>query len=214
MIDDVLQKRWETLLTALGRDVESTREVLHDLMVAYGAEGRWYHNLDHLNAVLSTIEELANEAVHPSLVMVAAWFHDAVYDTHAKDNEERSALLAETTCQNWSLAEEDVALVGHLIRATKTHEANDRDHDTHVLLDADLAILGTEETRYDQYAAAIRKEYAWVKEDDYQRGRVEVLEKFLKRERLFRLERMRDRYETRARRNLFREIASLQKYAT
>lgn len=187
------------------------QSAFHDLLSAYGEEKRWYHNLEHLDDVLSTIDWIGDEAEHPALVRLAAWFHDAVYDPRANDNEERSALLSETVCMGWGLTAEDIALVGRLIRATKTHEAKDEDCDAAVLLDADLAILGAEEVAYDRYTIAIRQEYAWVPEDDYRRGRTQVLQRFLKRERLFRLGRMRDRYETQARRNLFREIASLQR---
>ncbi|MGZ7283798.1 HD domain-containing protein, partial [Streptococcus pyogenes] len=57
--------------------------------------------------------------------------------------------------------------------------------DTQVLLDADLAILGASEERYKRYAADIRKEYAWVPEADYRKGRAAVLERFLAAPRLY-----------------------------
>jgi predicted metal-dependent HD superfamily phosphohydrolase len=96
-----------------------------------------------------------------------------------------------------------------LIRATRTHHADTDDADASVLLDADLCILGADEAVYDAYARAIRQEYAWVPDDEFRQGRTRVLQGFLQREQLFRLERMRRQYEERAKQNLMREIASL-----
>jgi predicted metal-dependent HD superfamily phosphohydrolase len=204
-----LESRWSRLLAALGLREPEHADIFEALVKAYEGPGRYYHTLTHLEAVLATIELLEGEARRPDLVQIAAWFHDMVYDTHATDNEERSARLAEAACVLWGLPAEDVAAVGRLIRATRTHEAAGDDRDAHVLLDADLAILGSDEAVYDAYAAAIRREYAWVPEAEYRQGRARVLEGFLRREHLFRLGEMRNRHETQARRNLAREIAAL-----
>ena len=67
------------------------------LLGAYAAEQRAYHDLHHLTEVLEHVDELAAEATQPDLVRLAAWFHDAVYETGegaVADNEERSAELA------------------------------------------------------------------------------------------------------------------------
>jgi predicted metal-dependent HD superfamily phosphohydrolase len=78
-----------------------------------------------------------------------------------------------------------------------------------MLLDADLAVLGADEAAYDRYAAAIRREYAWVPEDRYRAGRARVLEDFLGRPQVYHTAAMRSRAEDRARANLRREVAAL-----
>jgi predicted metal-dependent HD superfamily phosphohydrolase len=100
--------------------------------------------------------------------------------------------------------------VKRLILATKSHHAADEDADAHVLLDADLAVLGAPAEEYARYAAAIRREYAWVPEEDYRCGRARVLQRFLDRPRIFQLDRMHERYDVTARRNLGGEIAALR----
>jgi predicted metal-dependent HD superfamily phosphohydrolase len=92
-----------------------------------------------------------------------------------------------------------------LIQKTKTHEAGD-DPDAQVLIDADLAILGTSESAYRTYADQIRQEYAWVPESDYRNGRRQVLERFLVKSRIFHLL---GHLEKPARRNIAAEIARL-----
>ena len=76
------------------------------LLGAYGSPDRTYHDLRHLTEVLQRVDELAAEATDPDLVRLAAWYHDAVYDTSAGppagvdlSNEERSARLAEGVAQ-------------------------------------------------------------------------------------------------------------------
>ena len=79
-----------------------------------------------------------------------------------------------------------------------------------ILLDADLAILGADPDEYARYARAIRQEYAWVPEADYRRGRTTVLQGFLVRARIFRLDRIHERLDAAARRNLRDELAALR----
>jgi hypothetical protein len=88
---------------------------------------------------------------------------------------------------------------------TKTHDAGD-DVDAKVLLDADLSILGADESEYQAYAENIRREYAWVPESDYRKGRRQVLERFLSRPRIFHFL---SKLEGPARQNLAEEIARL-----
>ena len=90
----------------------------------------------------------------------------------------------------------------NLIRKTKTHDAGG-DADAHVLIDADLAILGASESAYRVYGEKIRQEYAWVSESDYRRGRRRVLQSFLSRPRIFHLL---CRLEDPARRNIAAEM--------
>ena len=89
------------------------------------------------------------------------------------------------------------------------HRAASEDRDGQVLLDADLAILGATAERYAAYSQAICQEYAWVPEEQYRSGRRQVLEGFLRRERLYYLDEMHAALETQARQNLADEIAAL-----
>ena len=79
-----------------------------------------------------------------------------------------------------------------------------------VLMDADLAILGSRAKRYDRYSAAIRAEYAHVDDESYRAGRAAVLESFLTKGSLFHCYVMVNRCDAAARANLTRELADLR----
>ena len=72
-------------------------------------------------------------------VLLAAWFHDAVYDGQG-DDEERSARLAVLARRLGPWADE----VARLVRLTATHRPADDDHAGQVLCDADLGILAAD----------------------------------------------------------------------
>jgi predicted metal-dependent HD superfamily phosphohydrolase len=202
------ETRWCHLLSGFGATADECRRTFADLAAHYASSGRHYHTLDHVGAVLRTLAELgAEEASQPALFL-AAWFHDAVYDSRAKDNEEQSASLAMATLRPLGLPEPLLAETARLVLLTKTHQADPNDAPGQLLLDADLAILGAEEADYDAYARAIRREYDWVPEDLYREGRRRVLEGFLARPRLFFTPVLAVRIEEQARHNLRREIAA------
>jgi predicted metal-dependent HD superfamily phosphohydrolase len=197
------RQRWHELLRNWGVDPIQADQNFEEICNAYAGPGRFYHTLDHVLAVLGTVESLASYAKDLNAVKLAAWLHDVIYDSKASDNEERSSEFAEWLCQQLSIP--GGHQVAALIRKTKTHEADD-DVDAQVLLDADLAILGASATEYQAYAEKIRREYAWVPEPEYRKGRRQVLERFLTRPRIYHLL---SNLEEPARRNLAAEIARL-----
>ena len=70
--------------------------VRDELVAAYADPSRGYHDTRHLTEVLDRLDELASNgaAYDATPVLLAAWFHDAVYDGE-RDAEERSAAWAE-----------------------------------------------------------------------------------------------------------------------
>jgi predicted metal-dependent HD superfamily phosphohydrolase len=181
------------------------------LVERYSSQGRFYHTLEHIREMLEVLSFLKDLAGDFGAVCFAAWFHDSVYDTHASDNEEKSAAYAAQVLGDLGLGRRRPEEVCRLILLTKNHLASLDDLTGQVLLDADLAILGSAEERYDQYARAIRQEFAWVPNEDYRAGRTQVLSAFLRRERIYCTEDMRMRYESQARENLLREIRLMGK---
>ncbi len=210
MSRQALEARWAGLLTALGCRPEAARAAFAAVAANYSAPERHYHTLDHVRDVLDTAISLWGAAAPPPPeLLLAAWLHDVVYDTHAADNEERSADYARSLLRPLGVPEGLLDETARLILLTKGHRAEAGDRPGQVLLDADLAVLGADGPAYDRYAAAIRREYAWVPETDYRAGRARVLEGFLSRPRIYHTAAMRARAGPQARLNLRREIAAL-----
>lgn len=203
-MSDQVRQHWHELLRAWTVDPIQADRKFEDICLSYSGPDRCYHTLDHVLAVLCTVDSLSSHAKNLNAVKLAAWLHDVIYDSKASDNEERSAEYAERLCEELAIPE--AQRVAALIRKTKTHDAGD-DVDAQVLLDADLAILGASESDYHAYAEKIRREYAWVPEPEYRKGRRQVLERFLTRPKIFHFV---GHLEEPARRNLAAEIARLQ----
>lgn len=175
------------------------------LETAYGHPTRGYHDLLHLTEVLQRVDELMN-ADDPAreAVLLAAWFHDAVYDGRG-DDEGRSAQSALDALGPTPLGEE----VARLVRLTATHRPSPTDHAGQVLCDADLAILAAEPARYATYTEGVRREYAHVPDAEFAAGRVAILRDLLAKPTVFHTAAARSRWEERARGNVAREIEQL-----
>jgi predicted metal-dependent HD superfamily phosphohydrolase len=204
-----LQGSWTCCLTALGCPPASAQQAFAGLVQRYSTPDRHYHTLEHIRAMLAVLHRLHPDPLSEPALLLAVWLHDVIYDTHAADNEERSAAFARTLLGGLSVAEPVLAQTERLILLTKRHQAEPDDVLGQVLLDADLAILGASATEYDRYAQAIRREYAWVADADYRQGRARVLEQFLGRPTVYCTPLMRQEAEAQARQNLQRERAGL-----
>lgn len=190
---------------ALG--IEPPAGLFEQLYAAYTEAGRYYHTDRHVTECLTVFAAVRDQAEHPAEIDVAIWFHDAVYDTHKSDNEAQSAAWAQAVLDAAGASGDTSRRISQLILATRTHEANDAD--ARLMLDVDLAILGTPEPTFEAYDAAIRQEYAWVPEAQYRSGRGRILQDFLDRAAIFRTAHFHDRYEAQARVNLQRKIVEL-----
>ena len=184
-------------------------ELFKKIAEEYQTETREYHNFEHIEKMLAFLQAYEQEIKDGIGVKLATYFHDIVYDTKAKNNEEQSAQYAQNYLTRLGIPEDVVSHVLVLIRATVKHEAIKNDTDSAIFLDTDLVILGSSEEEYDKYATKIRKEYSWVPDDQYRIGRKKVLQGFLNRPRIYFTERAGKELEQQARTNIEREIARL-----
>jgi predicted metal-dependent HD superfamily phosphohydrolase len=197
-----LEGAWPMADSAAGRGLRAR------LLEAYGAIDRGYHDLRHLAEVLARLDELADagEAFDRTPVVLAAWFHDAVY-AGAPDDEERSARLAATELAGLDVDADTVSEVVRLVLVTTDHRPADGDLNGAALSDADLGILAAPEARYTSYVEDVRREYAHVPDDEFDRGRRAVLQALADKPALFHTATARARWESAARANLARELA-------
>jgi predicted metal-dependent HD superfamily phosphohydrolase len=183
-------------------------ELRERLERCYDDPSRGYHDLLHLSEVLANVDVLMSPGdAERDAVLLAAWFHDAVYRGRG-DDEERSAELAESLLAGVA-PEPLVAEVVRLVRLTRTHRPAEEDRAGQVLCDADLAILATGAQRYASYTRGVRSEYAHLPDADFAAGRVAVLRDLLAKPALFETAEGRRLWEERARANVAREIDDL-----
>jgi len=185
-----------------------------ELSALYQGEDRHYHDLAHIKAMLALAAECRDLIHDPEAVEAAIWFHDAIYDSPAKDNEAKSAQLAEDRLAG-RVSPKRMAWIAAVINATATHqvplsEDTKAANDAALLLDMDLAILGAEPGAFDAYEKAVRREYGWVEEPMWRAGRTAVLTAFLARPHIFHTEPFREKFEAQARENLNRSLQNLQ----
>lgn len=180
------------------------------LLAAYDEPQRGYHDRRHLAEVLTHVDALADRSsgVDRDTVLLAAWFHDAVYDG-SRDDEERSAALAQDELRAVGVSPTVVAEVTRLVRLTADHRPATGDVAGEVLCDADLAILASDPERYAEYVAGVRSEYGHLDDATFRAGRAAVLRALLEKPALFHTDAARRSWEQRARANVERELAGL-----
>jgi predicted metal-dependent HD superfamily phosphohydrolase len=188
-------------------------DIRNELTVLYRAADRHYHGLDHVEALLALWREHRALIDDPAAIEAAIWFHDAVYDSQRNDNEHLSALLAREKLAG-RVPEDRLERIVAMIEATATHTppvAGDPQGfgDAALFLDMDLSILGAPPAAFDAYEEAIRREYAWVDDAAWRKGRAGVLRRFAERPRLYLTDTFRQNLEAPARRNIERSLASL-----
>ncbi|MCO4250281.1 DUF4031 domain-containing protein [Pseudarthrobacter raffinosi] len=195
-----LLNRWEAIMP--GHDA-----LFLDLLDRWSEDHRRYHGCTHLLAVLEAMDLLTDPADPPRTVLLAAWFHDAVYRGVAGQDEEESARLAEERLTDAGLPAADVDEVARLVRLTSDHRPEPGDDDGALLCDADLSVLGGEPEPYARYVAAVREDYAHIGDADFAAGRAAVVRHLLELDPLFHGDRARELWLDAARRNLQGELA-------
>ncbi len=180
------------------------------LLAAHQEPQRHYHDLTHLAECFALVDAMGDLTTDErAATELTIWFHDAVYDPTASDNEERSAKLAGEFLHEAGL-DPMRALVVRAIESTAGHDAGVSNPVLCAVHDADLAVLGASQARYDRYAADIRKEYAHVPDTDFAAGRSAVLRSFLEAAPLYLRPDTVAQRDAQARRNLDRELTSLK----
>ncbi len=207
---ETLHTNWKELADKYCKSDEYVESVWKEIQKSYTGKKRHYHNLNHISKMLFLANENEAEIVDKEAVLFSIWFHDIVYKSSKKDNEEKSAEFAEKTLKLFSIEEERIKKVSTLILSTKKHQILiSEDNDNAYLLDFDLSILGQDWSIYEEYIKNIRKEYRMYPDFLYKPGRKKVLESFLNRDTLYFTSKYKTLFEEKARQNLKKEMKAL-----
>ena len=80
-----------------------------------------------------------------------------------------------------------------------------------LIVDIDLAVLGSAPASFDEYERGIQSEYAWVPAVIFRQKRASILKSLLARRHVFHTPYFIERYESQARLNLERSVAMLER---
>lgn len=203
-----MKERWMKFWTGSGASGDPEAP-WRDLSARYAEPQRAYHTLRHVAHCLDEFEAARGLARDAAAVELALWYHDAVYDPRAGDNEDRSAELAARAAAGMGFGPDRAGRVAELIRAS-THRGLAGDPDVQLFADVDLSILGQTGALFDEYERNVRWEYAWVPEPAFRAGRSAILSSFLVRPSIYGTSFFREKYEATARRNLLESIARMK----
>jgi predicted metal-dependent HD superfamily phosphohydrolase len=182
---------------------------------AYDSSGRVYHAWPHIVACVAEFRQMTFD--NPRAVLLALLFHDAIYVAGRKNNEAKSAELANRTLTELSdVSESEREEISAMILLTASHHAVGKPSlDAMKMLDIDLSILGAEWPIYQAYAAGVRREFCPVVVSDFKFniGRLKFLRSVQQQTNIFLTEEMQSIREQAAKENIAREISELEQAA-
>lgn len=177
------------------------------LIELYGEPHRHYHTFNHIQHCLYQFDQAAGLMTDPDAVEIALWFHDAIYQPGALDNEWRSAELF----REWAEGRTTAAFqrrVHDLVMATTHREP--QQGDAGYLVDIDLSGFGLPWEKCERDGCLIRAEFSATTDDEYYPSHLRFLRTLQNRPTFFFTEFFQQRYESVAQANLSRIIAELQ----
>ena len=215
-------KRMEVPAELRAQLTAQVAELGESLLQAWEQPHRAYHHSGHLSQMLTDLDRLyahRTQGSTPLALVLAAWFHDAVYEGAPGEDERRSEQLASTSLEPLVtaglLTGHELQMVSLLVRATATHElpesvdlpAGYEPADIQFFLDADMAILAADSARYHRYLRGVRSEYSHFDDEAFRTGRTTFLRSTLGRKRIFLSEQALQLWEEPARANLSAELS-------
>lgn len=174
----------------------------------YANKKRYYHTLQHINNLLTQLNDVKDQIQHWNTILFTLYYHDIIYNSLKSNNEEKSAELAEKRLKQISVDTETIELCKNQILATKSH-LKSTDRDTNFFTDADLSVLGQNWETYSLYCKNIRKEYSIYPDFVYNLGRKKVLKHFLSMHSIFKTDFFYKKFESQAKHNIQKEMELL-----
>lgn len=180
-----------------------------DIIKRYSSSGRHYHSIEHIYSMCDLWVKHKKDMLRPSFVFLAIIYHDVIYKSNRKDNEEQSAEYFHTIAfeSKFNMQASEIVYVKDLIRYTEHNcfFAEKLHKDAQLLLDFDLSVLSKSEDVYSKYSKDIRQEYKRYASFLYKKGRLDVLKGFLQKDKIY-LTKEFIFFEEKARKNIENEI--------
>lgn len=208
-----LNSIWHHTTLKYTNDVDLIEDILNSIIQSYAEKHRYHHTLNHIETMLEFSREYNQKLKFNDEIELAILYHDIIYDPEKPDNEKESALKTSEQLQSLHFPASVIESARQLILSTEHHDLKNIDQDLKsdaaFFLDFDLYILGSETIEYHQYTRAIRKEFNVFTDEVYKPGRIQALQSFLNRERIYFTDDFYSRFEKQARKNIMQELKEL-----
>ena len=175
--ETIVTAEWErVVLPHVPEELHAAAKFFLDATLqAYSETDRYYHDLTHIVACQNKLAPYRDREDYLQLFLAVLW-HDLIYDTKSKTNEEDSANEASAMIEHLELPGAET--VSRLIISTKEHAPQNEDEQ--LVCAIDVSILAEPWDVYQCYAVGIRAEYTtdyggpytW---EQYAAGRRDVL---------------------------------------
>lgn len=184
-----MQVEFDLAMSLIGIDDQQEKERIFDaLHEAMNGTDRFYHNFDHAWQVFSEVWPLAQQLMKAEdtrlqgqALVLSSLCHDLVVVSGAKDNEEKSCQMMD---ELFPMVDSKVRKEAkRQIMLTKIHKTSFSDQIGWALVCADVSILGTSRDVYEDYVARVRKEYAFLTDEEWRDGRSAFLKTLLARKK-------------------------------
>lgn len=203
----------DTVFSYCGKE---TPQFIDTLIQKYKQNNRFYHNTEHIAHCLQELQWLdKQEKINETekiILCLAILGHDCIYGAQDKqytDEQLSAKYMGQIVMKNFPLINHTI--VEQLIENTQhiTSTQNNYTKLNNILNSIDLAILSKPTPIYKNYCASVRLEYQQYNEQQYQTGRIKVLQHILSMDKIFKHTSF-YHYETLARQNIQQEIHELQ----
>lgn len=176
-------------------------ELYQRLILAYAQPHRVYHTLTHIQSCFDIFGDVVDQVENPDAVALAIWFHDAIYEIDAVDNEQRSA--------DWFLKESDnifsdslrKRVYNHILATLHCGEKINH-HDSQIMVDIDLFSFGKPWPEFLQDSNNVRAEKSEMSDEEFYRKQCCFQKFLLDQPRFFQSDYFFEHYESQARQNL------------
>lgn len=150
---DRLRPVWFETVTGLGGNIEQAEGAFQKVITMYRTgDGRAYHNLLHVDRMITVVRKLIHLAKSPHTLQAAIFGHDIVYVPGSKTNEAESADVFGEMLRELQADEASIDETKRLIMITEKHRADEDDIDAKLIVGGDFEILGSPQPVYDKYS--------------------------------------------------------------
>jgi predicted metal-dependent HD superfamily phosphohydrolase len=171
----------------------------------YDFHYRFYHNFDHIQNMIDGHQRCFGQMSISEYLAIL--YHDVVYDPLSRTNEENSVRMMLMHREKFPalIDDSDVQIASNIIMHTKHSNSLIPAYAARVV-DVDLMILGSDPETYAKYVSNVRREYSMFSDDQWNEGRIKVLDHFLDSVLIFGTLELYELFEDQARHNMQQEL--------